>query len=960
MALGSIAYVARGLVLASALCAGAGADKPLLLTANGVGNPKYSEYKKAPIANLAGAGYYAVPAMRGEESSPEKRVPFAKGTMTNGDSTTAWKRKPGPYTYWTRKPRGELVFELGVPCRIRKVRVSLLVAGTTGCGRVWLYDRGNPLEFPEALLMGDIRAPKPGWNEFTELDRLTDGLKLVFELGKGKTYLTVREVEIWGTPMPRQDDAKPVSTPSLLAREGARWYAFDFGTKGSPVMPGLTGVCKDSAYQAQAGYGWLAPGGEIGEHLDDSNFTPPSTVVPGLNDRDRCAGKRGMVIDLVNRDFVAAMGYYHTQTRHAFAVDVPNGRYRAVTFHSDVAYGHVGIQRFTIDAEGQRVVENPYFEGISGRREFDVAVADGQLVLVLDGTDPDVSKRGWHINGLLVLPVNSAKERAFAEKQIQRVLELLDRERKEAFKRTFVQKPHVEKNPMPPVSAPDRGRGFVAFVPNWMEMVYPNTVPTAESLKRRLHAFACRQEREPYAVAVRALEPARQMRLTVSDLRGPSVIPAAAFDVRTVRYHPQRIGSSWSREWCIMPQILDPHRPVDLAADRTQEFWLTVTVPADARPGTYTGKATLTCDRGKAELPLSLEVLPFDLADSGKWVGMYWRPFRCDTRQRMLKQIDDMRAHGMNCVAATPPKPKMDLVNDTLEVDARETLDFLRLLKSKGLGGPIACHWGTERWAKKLFGAKRLREGVRRIAAELVKISERPDTPELLFYPVDEIGNHPKRETDFMRKAELIKQVPGAKVYCTVNKFAAGKRCARFIDYWCSNIVFTPEWEAFVHQQKKVYMRYGSHYTKNPRKARNSSGFGFYRRNAVAMYYWHYQAVVGDPCDDLDGGSRDWCAAYPGREGPIPTLDWEGVGEGVDDLRYVNTLKALAARCHGLGGDAAAQAKRALAALDKMLAADTTTSAYDFMQKLSDDAFHAMRREVVNLTLPLHAALSGR
>jgi len=945
-----------GAMVCVSLVAAAADGQVSLLTANGRTNPEHSAYKQAPVLALPNAGYYAVPDMNGEKGSATALIPFSKGILTNGDASTDHKRKPGPYTYWAGKKRGELVFELGVPCRIRRVRVCVHTAHSTGCGRITLYDRGNVLEFPEALLMGRIDEPKKDWNEFADLDRLTDGLRLVFGAAPGKRYLTVAEVEVWGTPMPEKETARPRAEPGKghIDENGIRWYAFDCGTEKSPVVPLFARVSRNTAYTAQLGHGWLVPAGERGRHIEDSHFTPPSKVVPGLNDRDRGAGKRSMVVDDLNRDFVMTQGAYHTQTRLQFALDLANGRYRVMTFHSDIAFGRIGLQRFVIEAEGNRVVKDPYFPSIAGRCEFEVDVADKQLNLTFDGTNPDTYRRGWHLNGLLVVPINDERERAFAKKKLGQVVAYIDREKKRIFEATFVEKPHVDKNTMPPVSQAERARGFVAFVPNWMEMVYQNTVPTAESKARRLHVFACRGEREPYALAVRTVAPLKQLTLSVSALRGPAALPATAFDLRVVRCHPQRIGSSWSREWCVMPQILDPSRPVDLPADRTQEFWLTLRVPDDARPGMYTGQVTVACDRGSASLPLTLQVLPFDLAGPGKWIGMYWRPLRCDTRERMLKQMADMRAHGMNAVAATPPKPKMKLVDGRLVVDSAKTLEFLRLLKENGFTGPIACHWGVEGWAKSLFGPDRVKEGAKRIAAELVKISQRPDTPELLFYPVDEIGNAPKRQTDFMRKAALIRQAPGAKVYCTVNNFKAGQRCVDYIDYWCSNIVFTLEWERFVREHNKVYMRYGPHYTKDPRRARNSAGFGFFRRNAVSMYYWHYQAFVADPFDDLDGGSRDWCAAYPGPDGPIPTLDWEGVGEGVDDLRYINTLKTLAASCEKMGGPAAQAAKEALAELDKMLARDTTTSAYDFMSKVSDDEFHALRRQVVDLILGLH------
>ncbi len=950
----------RAFVIVALLGAAAWAadEKLLLLTANGRGNAQYSQYKNAPLADLPGAGYYAVPEMDMEKSSEKNPVPFDKGILTNGDTSSDHKRNPRPYTHWSNKKQGELFFEFGQACQIRKVRVFLQEGPAVGCSRIRIYDRGNPLEFPEALLMAQFDGPKPGWNEFGGLDRLVEGLRLVLDAAPGKPYLTVAEVEVWGAPAARDKSAPALAgpAPAAAASGGAAPRAFDFGTEKSPVAPGFTRVWRDTAYTREAGYGWVVPRGRTGQHLDNSAFTPPSKVVAGLLDRDRGETLKGMVEDALHRDFVGAQAAYHTQTRHEFAVDMPNGRYLVATFHGDVHFGHFGTQRFSIDAEGRRVVQDPWFPGVKGRCEFEVDVDDGQLNLVFDGTDADMAKRHWGCGGVIVLAADNARERDQARRQLAAVLASLDEAREKDFKAAFVEKPHVEKNPMPAPSEQDKARGFMVFVPNWMEMVYPNTVPTPASQGRALSAFACRGEREPFTVAARSVAAVRGLSVSVSELRGPGVIPASAFDARLVRYHPQRIGSSWSREWRVMPQILDPARAVDMEPGATRQFWLTLTVPRDAAAGVYAGEVVLKSEAGAARLPLRLEVLPFDLAAPGKWVGMYWHVDRCRDREEMKRHLADMRAHGMNTIAGTPPAPKMTLKDGKLVMDATETIEFLDLLKSEGFTGPVPFDWREEALAKRLFGADRVKEGVKALVTEWLKITNRPGGPPLMYYPVDEIGNHADRQKEFNHKAALIRQVLEAKIYCTVNKFDAGEKCVEGIDYWCSNIPFTLDQEKYVRDHGKVYMRYGSHYTKDPRKARNSAGFGFFRRDAAAMYYWHYQHICGDPFDDLDANCREHCAAYPGPDGPIPTLDWEGVGEGVDDLRYINTLNLAIEQAKKRGGPAAAAAERARGELKALLEADTTTSAYDFMSKLSDDEFHGLRRKVVDLILLVSGA----
>jgi hypothetical protein len=156
-------------------------------------------------------------------------------------------------------------------------------------------------------------------------------------------------------------------------------------------------------------------------------------------------------------------------------------------------------------------------------------------------------------------------------------------------------------------------------------------------------------------------------------------------------------------------------------------------------------------------------------------------------------------------------------------------------------------------------------------------------------------------------------------------------------------------------------MRYGSAYLNDPRKARDSCGFGFYRRPAEAMFYWHYQCYKGDPFNDFDGGCRDHCAAYPGPNGElIPTTDWEGLREGVDDMRYLATLKhyaALAAKTRA----GKAVAARALKTLNEVLAPDDPElSQYTFGSALTDDEFHALRRKLVDAILELRQVVASQ
>ena len=928
-----------------------------LLTDNGLNNPRYSEYKNATFLHTGGR-YIPRPAFSTKKNLPAT-LPFATGALTNGDSTFNWKREPGPYCYWTRIARGEVEFDLLKPFRIMRVRVCVLNRGPHGIAKIELFKRGDPLEFPEMLKLGELKA-KDGWNEFAGIDTIAGGVRLRFTRQPGKSYITISEVEIWGRPVPAS--ALPAAPRRLsgksIREQGIEWYAFDFGPHTSPTFANFTGVSKDVVYTKQRGYGWLPY--RDGRPVTPSNFGPESKVVPGLGERDR--GPRGTSVSgSLYRDFVCSCKYYHTQVRQSFALDVPNGLYRVVSFHGDEAYGRPGRQNWWIEAEGRRVVEHPNMpQSLQLELVFDVRVEDGQLTLTFDAQHPDPARCGFGIGGLVVLPINDARQRAFAEAKIEKIRAAIKREQKEIFETLFVEKPYVERAKMPPVSDADRERGYVPFVPNWMRNIYPNSVPRPHELGRPVSCFACPGEYEPMAVAVRALKDLHALSCEVTDLRGPAGrIPARAMDVRVVRCWPQRLGSSWSTEWRVMPELLEHKPSVNVPKDTSKEFWLTIHLPDDAKPGIYRGEVILRArNAGTARIPMQVEVLPFRLRKNERPVGMYWYEHMVIGTPMRDKQVRDMIEHGMTTLTLGRLTPDIRYEDGRIVLDTGKLLRFLQELKRLGIEGPIPYHisWLMRRIKLAAPGKTQTEYDALYVAAirQLEAVSSRPDTPKLLYYPVDEIGNSPKRGARAHHECALIAKVPGATSYITVNNYKAGERWGDTFDIWCGNIVYTREQEQKLLARGKRYMRYGSAYLNDPRKARNSCGFGFYRRPAEAMFYWHYQCYKGDPFNDFDGGCRDHCAAYPGPNGAlIPTTDWEGLREGVDDMRYIATLKHYAALAAKTPRGRAA-AERALKTLNEVLAPDDPNlSQYTFRSDLTTDEFHALRRKLVEAILEL-------
>jgi len=94
-------------------------------------------------------------------------------------------------------------------------------------------------------------------------------------------------------------------------------------------------------------------------------------------------------------------------------------------------------------------------------------------------------------------------------------------------------------------------------------------------------------------------------------------------------------------------------------------------------------------------------------------------------------------------------------------------------------------------------------------------------------------------------------------------------------------------------------------------------GFGFWRSGYSCLIPWHYQAPCGNPFNDFDSWYGDWCVAYPGPDGPIPTQRWEAISEGIDDYRYVYTLQRYIEKAEA-AGVAVTEVKRARTCLKEI------------------------------------------
>ncbi len=501
--------------------------------------------------------------------------------------------------------------------------------------------------------------------------------------------------------------------------------------------------------------------------------------------------------------------------------------------------------------------------------------------------------------------------------------------------------PHAAERPAPTPSDEERKRGYVLFQRPFVQNVYPDSQPQVSERFTRLEVFATPGEYEPLVFAIQALRDLDEVRVETSDLLGPggSRIAANRIDVRQVRSWPVRTSYSAFNSYMIVPEILDLVKPTDLDAGTCQRFWLTVHVPDDAKPGFYQGTATVKADNAPASrVGLRFEVLPFRLLrDPTKSFGNYYynpldriqasmKPAVVEAiNNRAAAEARDMQEHGMTTLQMGGIGAKK--VNGQWEavIGLNERIEFLRpfglwghapgVMMNSFWVGDIYRDCTGEYWPKHLIGAKmppqEYFDAVTRVIGQIEKERISRGWPDFYYYPIDEASAGAIRI--LARTLDAIKKVPTAKTYATqIFELPESRPLDDVLDVWCSGY-FCKDLDAVEAMKKKgrifwCYPNFVACSRGVPNSARMTYGFALWRMGYSCLIPWHYQAPVGNPFCDFDATYGDWCMAYPGPDGPIPTQRWEGVREGIDDGRYIYTLEARIAEAKqkGVSKDAVA------------------------------------------------------
>jgi hypothetical protein len=413
-----------------------------------------------------------------------------------------------------------------------------------------------------------------------------------------------------------------------------------------------------------------------------------------------------------------------------------------------------------------------------------------------------------------------------------------------------------------------------------------------------------------------------------------AICAADAVSLSIIKYIEQRHGQKG--RYTLEPRTLLPYAPRALHEGVAKRYWLTVHVPVGQAPGIYTGTVAVAVDgAAAAAIPVAVTVLPFSLvADPGIAYGMYYYTPDATVYRRhgrgplkgagtwaqqqavalLAADFADQVAHGMNCSAIEPTWGLFTVKDGTVVADESKWQWHGRIMAAYGASGlsyPLPAY-GLYVLGRYLPGFKdqhqwRLgdrfsdmyQDHLRTVVREYYRrVRAHAQWPEPIFYATDELSNSGAHGVDFGRHylrllQSIRKDVPGGFRLASSMNGAVEAALLPHLDIAIPNKAF-PLDATGVEQIRAAGCEMWSY---NLGYHRFTWGYYLLAIKAKGRLQWHYRTGpkgTSDPNNWLT--SNSYAMVDTTADGVLPTVAWEAIREGIDDVRYVRTLEAHIAR----------------------------------------------------------------
>ena len=468
-------------------------------------------------------------------------------------------------------------------------------------------------------------------------------------------------------------------------------------------------------------------------------------------------------------------------------------------------------------------------------------------------------------------------------------------------------------------------------------------------------ADACRNEFVSAQLAVRANELLSDVRASVLPLRHESGAMGVHAVARFVGFVPVRSNTPDTADAelvCTAPcQVPDPlllDETIAVEAGTTQPVWLTVFVPPDAPAGRWRGSVTVSTDREKVEVPLTLTVHPVVLpSERSLWVTNWMNLHNFASfygtelyTERFWQVVEafarSMGEHRQNVVLCPN-----DLVHIRQQADGSLAFDYTdydrwvgtfdragcaKVIEGGHLGRRGEGKWETPWFEWRKFKVQR-RDGSateldpEMVVRELVKslaahTKQRGWSDRFVLHVVDEPAPH--TEEDYKRKTLLVREwAPGVRLLEAMSLMDA----RGFLDIWVPQLShFHEHEENYLRMRGEAGVELWFYTCMYPTGLYPNRFLDFsllktrilhwinWRYDLTGYLHWGLNFWADDPFDgdrireDLPPG--DCWIVYPGPDGPLDSIRWEQMREGIQDYELLRLLDQRAGEKGKLGGRA--------------------------------------------------------
>jgi hypothetical protein len=444
-------------------------------------------------------------------------------------------------------------------------------------------------------------------------------------------------------------------------------------------------------------------------------------------------------------------------------------------------------------------------------------------------------------------------------------------------------------------------------VPMWfasgLEKVFPGDIPAASGRIEATCAInMARGERESFQLVLRPPEDTvlPGVRVEVQDLYhrdSQAVLAASDIEVYNVMYHPVQVPSHFKGPTGFWPDALPAHTPFLVEGGQTQPLWFTVYARPGLAAGIYTGRIVVHGISEKAtELGLQVEVYDFTLPETPRLKTDFGFSMANARREALSrggqlspealaeKYLDNAFAHRVTLRDLTQlPGLVSDYPAALLELDGKVTKWRSQGLSSIAVPGELLQDPAQLQWAEQF---------IQRHHLEGYAFTHLSDEPDRLTW--ERLG---QRLSAWKQGAPHISPM--------VTTQGIDPYLDPMVGQWA---LHTPVFDTR-HNSPILQEIAGGREVWWYVKARPQRPYGnflldfagidhrilFWQTWALGikgMHYWNvnYTQVGQDPYLDLIDSvptNGDGFLVYPGAEGPVNSIRWEIIRDGIEDYDYL-------------------------------------------------------------------------